>query len=283
MREDINSYFRHLHQHPGGYWLADASRSVSYPEDGNAACFAIEDGSFWFQHRNAVVTEAIRGFPPNTPFFDIGGGNGYVAKGLEAADLSVVLIEPGPAGALNAVQRGVKHVVCATLEDAKFLPGSIPSAGLFDVLEHIEDDIGFLRNLGSLLRTGGRVYLTVPAFNLLWSDEDVEAGHYRRYTAASLSKCLASAGFRVEYTTYFFSLLPIPVFLLRSIPSFLGMRKDASVDDYRSEHSMGGITGAVMNRSFASELKRIHRKKFIPVGGSCLAVAVNERARGNSG
>lgn len=55
-------------------------------------------------------------------------------------ELKVVLLEPGPDGVRNARRRGVRQVLRGTLEAAGFLPDSIPSAGLFDVLEHIEDD-----------------------------------------------------------------------------------------------------------------------------------------------
>jgi len=53
---------------------------------------------------------------------------------------------------------------------------------------------------------------------LLWSNEDVHAGHYRRYTK-SMSNILKEAGFRIEFSSYIFSILPFPIFLLRSILS----------------------------------------------------------------
>ncbi|MDA7629059.1 hypothetical protein N8843_10560, partial [Verrucomicrobia bacterium] len=66
-----------------------------------------------------------------------------------------VLVEPGPAGAMNANHRGVKTVIQSTLEDAGFAPDSLPSAGLFDVVEHIDNDVDFLRLIHSYLQPQG--------------------------------------------------------------------------------------------------------------------------------
>jgi len=74
-------------------------------------------------------------------------------------------------------------------------PASVDAAGAFDVTEHIEDDLGFLRELGGILRPGGRLYVTVPAFPFLWSQEDTDTGHYRRYTLPAIEAVLRKAGF----------------------------------------------------------------------------------------
>jgi hypothetical protein len=67
-----------------GIWYSAETRPVSYPSDGNDACFALEDVSFWFAHRNDCIVAAARKFPPppGEAIFDLGGGNGFVARGL---------------------------------------------------------------------------------------------------------------------------------------------------------------------------------------------------------
>ena len=47
-----------------GIFRAADSGAISYPEEGNEACFEVEDRSFWFRHRNACITEMVRNFPP---------------------------------------------------------------------------------------------------------------------------------------------------------------------------------------------------------------------------
>ena len=99
---------------------------------------------------------------PNKTFFDIGGGNGFVAKRLQNDGIKTVLVEPGKSGAINAYKRGVKNVICSTLQDAKFKYNSIDSVGLFDIVEHIEDDYSFLNNINKYLKDDGYISLFLP-------------------------------------------------------------------------------------------------------------------------
>ena len=201
---DLSLIATNLECRSDGLWWPRTRSSVDYPDEGNAFCFQVEDHSFWFRYRNAYVVDAVRRFPPAGPIFDIGGGNGFVARGLAAADLPAVVVEPGPTGAKNAQARGLSPVVCAALDDAGFRPGAIPAAGLFDVLEHIADDRAALATVSRLLPPAGRVYLTVPAYQWLWSSEDEIGGHHRRYTCPGLAHVITGAGFVVEYSTYIF-------------------------------------------------------------------------------
>jgi SAM-dependent methyltransferase len=191
------------------------------------------------------------------------------------AGWDVVLVEPGPSGARNAKKRGLDHVVCGTTHSAWFKNGSLPAIGVFDVVEHIEDDIGFLRHLWDLLEPGGPLYLTVPAYNFLWSHEDAGGGHLRRYTLNSIKMKLVEAGFTPVFGTYVFGFLPFPVFLLRALPYRLGIvRAGSAGKEVRRDHSQKrGLLGAMMARFFELELKRIQEGKTIRFGGSCLIAA----------
>lgn len=260
-----------------GILYASASEAISYPEEGNEACFEVEDLSFWFRHRNDCIIELVRNFPPELrgPIFDVGGGNGFVAKGLIDAGWDVVLVEPGPSGARNAKSRGVNNVICGMTQSAEFKNGSLPAIGVFDVVEHIKNDIGFLCHLRDLLEPGGMLYLTVPAYNFLWSHEDVDAGHFRRYTLGALEKKLCEVGLETVFGTYIFGFLPLPVFLLRTIPYRLGLvRKGSAVKAAKREHAQKqGLIGALMGSIFESELNRIRSGKYSVFGGSCLVAS----------
>lgn len=271
----IGRYTSGLERSEDGVWYAGVRQRVSYPDEGAAACAALEDGSFWFRHRNRVILAAFERFPPpGLPIFDLGGGNGYVARGLVEAGFETVLVEPGESAARTAVRRGLRNVVCATVETAGFRPGSLPAAGMFDVLEHIDDHHAFLRTVRRILTPGGRLYLTVPAFGWLWSNEDEYAGHYRRYTPRTLRAALAATGFRVEYVGCFFASLTSALFALRTVPSALGLRRSPSEDSWRREHgSDSPRTGRLMGALLGFEVDRVRRGLRLPVGTSCLCVA----------
>jgi hypothetical protein len=258
-----------------GIWHAAAASEISYPAAGNEICYQIEENSFWFKHRNNCILTAVKKYNKGQLFFDIGGGNGFVAKGLEASGVNTVLIEPGIQGCLNARKRKLKNIVCATLEYANFKKGSLPSVGLFDVVEHIENDVAFLKMIHSYLQVNGKVYITVPAFNALWSNEDVDAGHYRRYSLNALCTKLNHNGFKVEYATYIFSILPVAVFFFRALPSRLGFNKNSGdLNKHQNEHqSKPGLVNSILNRIWQFEIDRITKGQSISIGGSCFVVA----------
>lgn len=258
-----------------GIWRAGRSYSLSYPERGNEACFQLEDASFWFRHRNECISAAVRRYPPsaNGPIVDVGGGNGFVTKRLIDEGFRAVLVEPGPAGALNAkTKRQLPGVVCATFEDVGFQPDSLSAVGMFDVLEHLEDDAALLERVHAALMPGGMLYATVPAHQWLWSLSDVTAGHYRRYNTTSL-RGLLSHSYEFLYSTYFFEPLVLPLLLLRSLPFRIGLARKRNVMPPATEH---GTRGGVMSSALASllgrEVWRIEQGKVMSTGTSLLVV-----------
>jgi SAM-dependent methyltransferase len=260
---------------PGIWRNPDGIGTVSYPEDGNAFCYELEEGSYWFQHRNRCLEAAIRAYPPDGLLLDVGGGNGHVTIALRKAGIASVVLEPGGDGIRNAQQRGLSPLIHATLEEAKILAGSLPALGLFDVLEHIEDDTGLLKHAHSLLKPGGRLYLTTPAFGMLWSAADEDAGHHRRYKAEALIQKLTASGLPPEYHTYYFSLLLPPVLFMRSIPSRLGWRKrGGGLSRYHGELTQPNRrVNALVERTLAFEARGIARRKRYRLGSSLLVVA----------
>jgi SAM-dependent methyltransferase len=74
---------------------------------------------------------------------------------------------------------------------------------LLDVLEHIEDDVGFLRNLRKALRPGGTLVIKVPSGDWLYGTMDRAIGHYRRYSKKTLRSVLRSADLQDSGSFYF--------------------------------------------------------------------------------
>lgn len=271
---DLPSLAPALRRGDDGIWYPPSHSGLDYPDEGNAFCFQVEDHSFWFRYRNRMLVEMVRRFPPRGPIFDIGGGNGFVTRGLRQAGFAAVVVEPGPVGARNAAARGLAPVVCATLDDAGFLPGSLPAVGLFDVLEHLPDDRAVLESLARLVPLGGRLYLTVPAFSWLWSDDDDLAGHHRRYTRRRLRRVVEAAGFAVDTNTYLFSPLPLPILALRVLPTKLGLRRPADAETLKQElKPEAGVVTAVMTRLLDLEAWWLTHVGAMPFGSSCLLVA----------
>lgn len=288
----VDDVSRTLQQGADGVWYAPDDRDVSYPAAGHSNCLAVEEGSFWFHHRNEAIRTLVEAIPPpEGVVLDVGGGNGFVSLMLEATGLEVILIEPGATGVRNARDRGVSNVVCATTQSAGIREGSVAAVGLFDVIEHIEDDHGFLQHIGSLLQPDGLVYATVPAYQLLWSNEDESAGHHRRYSRREISDAFDRAGFEVEFASYFFRPLPLPVFCVRTLPHRLrsifrrtsaappqpnepaGPQTPSTSSVSRSHAVGGGIVARTIRRILRPEIEHISSQSPMRVGGSVLVAA----------
>ncbi|HET6430799.1 class I SAM-dependent methyltransferase [Dyella sp.] len=256
-----------------GIYVGPRVGDVSYSQTGHADCFQVEDRSFWFRHRNDCIAALVTRFPYTGTLLDIGGGNGYVSQRLIALGGDVVLIEPGPMGALNArKQRGIDNVACALLEDAGFKPGTFGAIGMFDVIEHIEDDRGFLDQIAPLLAADGRLYLTVPCHTWLWSGADVSAGHFRRHTRRSL-QALLSERFVIDYISYFFQPLVLPQWLLRALPYRLGRGRDSVLSTAAEHGTSEGLMVRVLERLLRPELQKVMRGETIRFGASALVAA----------
>ncbi|MBF0128303.1 MAG: class I SAM-dependent methyltransferase, partial [Magnetococcales bacterium] len=242
---DLEQFAAGLQLDPGGIWRTQqAFEEISYPETRHQELAHVEDNSYWFRHRCDLLLEIMGRFPPSGPLFDLGGGNGTIVKHMLERGYEAVVVEPILSGAVNARLQGVPTVICATVESAGFHPGSLPAVGLFDVLEHFDDDELFLRKIHALLRPGGSLYLYVPALPWLWSVEDAYVGHFRRYALESLCAKLRRLGFEISFGSYLFWFLVMPIFFLRVLPSRLGTIQGGKAERlYAASRTPTGLLG----------------------------------------
>ena len=152
---EINKIASNIKMANDGIWYSKKIRKISYPENCSEFCFPLEDHSFWFRHRNQCILETMRSFPPNGTILDVGGGNGFVSHAIQKSGMDVILVEPNIQGIRNAKSRGLQSIICSTLEDAGFAENSVPAIGIFDVLEHIENDVYFLNLIKNILVKDG--------------------------------------------------------------------------------------------------------------------------------
>lgn len=112
------------------------------------------------------------------------------------------------------------NIFLPTIADICSLPlkdQSIELCLLHDVLEHIENEKKVLSEISRILKKNGLLLLSVPAFNILWSFHDEQAGHKRRYTKKMLLKLSEEADFEVLFLTYFNATLFLPILIIRKI------------------------------------------------------------------
>jgi SAM-dependent methyltransferase len=174
----------------------------------------IEDSLWWVVGRMAIIARHIERaveLGPVSRIADIGCGSGGNLR-LLAEYAPVIGVEPSEALARRARSRGVADAVfresALELEECR----NVDLFTMFDVLEHIDDDVGFLATLRERARPGHRLVASVPACPFLYGEHDRLLHHYRRYSARAFRAVLEGAGYRVASTDYFmFFLFPLAV------------------------------------------------------------------------
>lgn len=203
----------------------DWNNTTAFDDRTQDQLFQIEDGSWWFQYRaEVIVTLMCRYFDKYVQTEDIGGGNGYTTSAAAENGFWMQLLEPSERACKNAELRGI-NALCGVLSEDYPDDGAYNQVLLLDVLEHIENDEGFLSLLHRKMAWGGILLITVPAFQCLWSSEDDAAGHFRRYRKRKLMKLLMDNGFDILYCNYFMCFLFLPVFILRAGFERVGLLK----------------------------------------------------------
>lgn len=168
---------------------------------------------YWYRPRARMIAWALASyFPEARSFLDSGCGSGSVLEAIRAADPRIELTGADASlEALEIARRRVPRleVLQAGAHDIPFAK-RFDAAGCFDVLEHLEDDLGALVELAGTVSDGGGVLVTVPQHPWLWSEYDESAGHKRRYRRGELIALFAEAGLEpLRVSSYLFSLLPL--------------------------------------------------------------------------
>ena len=134
---------------------------------------------------------------------ELGAGMGVFSEKLAAAGLERLVLADAEEFFLARLRetyagRSDIEVVRAELPGRLELGEPVESAVAMNVLEHIEDDVGALRDLATVVVPGGTIVLWVPAYMQLYGEFDRKLGHVRRYTPATMRAAAERAGLVVR-------------------------------------------------------------------------------------
>lgn len=159
---------------------------------------------WWHVGRLRIIEKELArqlGKQESVKILNIGCGTGGTIKMLEGFG-EVVNVDVSDE-AINFMEKnGFDNIIKVEGIDLPFEDASFDAVCAFDVLEHIETDVDAVREWKRVLRPGGKIVITVPAHQWLWSDHDVSLHHYRRYTTQSINKLARISGLDGVKLTY---------------------------------------------------------------------------------
>lgn len=215
-----------------------------------------EENTWLNRGRKELVTEIIwreiRG--PGKDMLDVGAGSGFYVPALSSYGTvdAVEVCEP----ALPALRRraGLRNLYTESMPFP--LEQRYDYVQCLDVLGAIEDDRQAMAWLCSLLKPGGPLFVTVPAYQWLFSFHDVAVNHFRRYSRTSLID-LVPAGFSVLQSGYFNTLLFPFAVATRLLAGTLRRLKSGSAEDVKQSSQLPPSVDCLFGGIIAREAARI--------------------------
>ena len=229
---------------------------------------------WWYQARLEIIDRVLaRHLSKSTPktILEIGAGSGVNIGRLQQF------------GKVDAVEmhEGGRELIRNNFSDVETRNGALPDPEvfggknydvvcMFDVLEHIDTHQEALESIREHINEDGRLFVTVPAYQWLWSQHDVAMHHHRRYTKKKLQEVLKEAGWKVDKIGYFNTFL-FPLALIARVKDLIFKPEISTGIDLPSDP-----VNSIFQRIFTSEASQVSNGGF-PFGLSLMAVASPSR------
>ncbi|MDQ6775801.1 MAG: class I SAM-dependent methyltransferase [Actinomycetota bacterium] len=242
-------------------------------ETANRQFVELERTHFWFVGRRRIFFHLLdRELAGHTGLtvLDVGCGAGGMLEPLSrygdvtGVDTSAELVE-------LCHQRGFGNVEVGSAYELPADSGSVDLITLFDTIEHVRDDVRVLCECRRALAPGGLVFISTPAYQFLYANNDRVAHHERRYTALRLRRKLGAAGLEPVQVTYFNTLL-FPAIL----PAVLAKKVRERFSDPGDETNLSHSLPPLVNRALAATMggeRHLLARFSMPFGHSIIAMA----------
>lgn len=238
----------------------------------------VEETHWWFAGRRRIiksflerlcsklnVEHSMNGNVAPLKILDVGCGTGANLEMLSEFGESAGVDISGDALSFCR-ERGLENVKQGAAEALPFDDGSFDLVTGLDVVEHLDDDLGGLKEMRRVLRPDGHALVFVPAFMFLWGVQDDISHHRRRYTLDQLKRVIRQAGFEVERASYVNISFFTPILIGRLLMRAFRIRPESE-----NNITIGSLNG-ILGKLLGAESLALRYLNF-PFGVSIICVA----------
>ncbi len=234
----------------------------------------LERTHWWFEGRRRIFFSVLRqilGDRKDLKILDVGCGVGGMMEELRefgspaGLELSASMIR-------RARDRGFAKLTVGSAETLPVKPESLQLITAFDCVEHLDKDQEALHGFYRAMEPGGHLFLSVPAYQFLYAENDRIAQHKRRYTRGLLVNRVQEAGFEIVKASYV-NLILFPLIL----PAVLLLKlKQRLFPKETPETNLSYVPKAWINQTLAGIFggeRHLLRHVSFPLGHSLIVAA----------
>ena len=238
----------------------------------------LERAHWWFRGRRTIFVSLLdrhlgRRRDDRRLILDVGCGVGGMLGPLGEYG-RVIGTDVTLKGLQHCAARQFPRLVASNGPHGCFRDASLDCITAFDALEHSEDDVGTLREIHRMLKPGGLLVASGPAYQFLYAQQDRITHHVRRYTLRDLTGKARAAGLRVEQASYInFLLFPAILPAVLALKAWQALRKPS---DAGAGSNVGIRIPNAANEALAGIFgfeARLLRLASAPAGHSLVVVA----------
>lgn len=238
--------------------------------------YDLERSHWWFKARLNILRETVQKVLNSSDkssfsILNVGAATGATSEMLQRFGEVTSLEYDKECCEFLLEKTGIK-AINASLTELPFKDESFDIICAFDVIEHIENDTLAVYEIQRVLKKDGLFFLTVPAYQFLWSNHDVVNHHFRRYTLSSFRELVNGSGLKITYKTYFnFWLFP-PIAFIRLLLNLISGDKKAKTTSGSDNEILqsSGLLNRLLFNIFHSEKHFLNKHISLPFGVSIL-------------
>lgn len=237
----------------------------------------IEKNHWWWEGRRQILRQSI-GKKKGLKILDIGCGTGETLSFLDEYLPKPALygVDSSPVAIKYAKRRGHKNILKVDAKKLPFENNTFDYILLLDVIEHIKNDTAVLIEAKRVLKNKGKIIITTPALQFIWSEHDRAQGHFRRYVRRRIRKIAESAKLSIKRISYFNFFLSPAIIGIRLLSRLRPFRKFGKYDsDLNFNVAKKTLANDILKLIFVNEIKLMNFINY-PFGISIFSILQKE-------